>query len=187
VYQGGTAPVDEFPHNSRVFVTSSQLGDYLADKLIAVGSADVKAEDPLEFGDGLRQLRRTVRAGDDLLRMRAREVRAAVGDHAVAAVGRIAPAAVAGDGMVRSADAELVDDAQRGAAGREARDAVGNDVGVSAEDGQCVAEFIAQFARNRSGQRNEVLGETADGADSEIAAAMRRANEDDALDLRVRV
>ena len=58
---------------------------------------EMQMQDALDFRDGLRQVERTVRAGDDEFGLRAIEVRALIKDNAIGAIGRIALAAVASD------------------------------------------------------------------------------------------
>ena len=69
-------------------------------------------QDALDFRDGLWQVERTVRAGDDEFGVRAVEVRALISDNAIGAIRRIALAAVADDGVVRNLNQSLIERAQ---------------------------------------------------------------------------
>jgi hypothetical protein len=126
-------------------------------------------------------------AGDDEFGLSTIEMRTPIRNNAVGAVRRVAFAPVADDRMIGSANGHLVHDEKRRIFRGKAENAVGKSLGAASEGGKLVPDQILDFTADRAGKNDHTHGEFTNSPNCHFAATMRRADEDDAMDLRVGV
>ena len=120
-------------------------------------------QDALDFRDGLWQVERTVRAGDDEFGVRAVEVRALISDNAIGAIRRIALAAVADDGVVRNLNRSLIERVQERRFRREPMHAGReNETFLTSDNGQRVAELRLDVIHHLCRKMNQAEADRAD-------------------------
>ena len=145
----------------------------------------MQVKNAAEFGEGFWRVERAVRAGNDFFGYCGIEVGTPVFDNAIGAVRRVALAAIADDRVVRRFKRTRVKHLEHGIARRESVNAGRAAGGISGDDGDGTAQRIGDGGGKVGWQRDHPNGELAEGAESHFAAAVRGADEDDAVNIGV--
>src|SRR5262245_53622226 len=149
--------------------------------------SEIQTQNSVKLSDRLGQLARTVRPGNNLLGLRAIEMRTPVSHDPITAVRAITSPAIPDDGMIRNGDPCTVNYRQRRACRLQPRNAVGQTFGTSRDLREVRTGERIHHHRSQSGwESNQTDSNSSDWVAGQVAPTMRSTNEHNALDPRIR-